>query len=51
MLGLIALEDGADALGIAHLVFHPSTWTATDKCYLEDLFVSKTARGGGGAAR
>lgn len=46
MLGLIAL-DGDDPVGLAHLVFHPSTWSATDKCYLEDLFVSKSARGGG----
>jgi GNAT superfamily N-acetyltransferase len=47
MLGLIAFEDGGDAVGIAHLVFHPTTWSAANKCYLEDLFVSKTARGGG----
>jgi GNAT superfamily N-acetyltransferase len=46
--GLLALDDdGGDAVGLAHLVFHPSTWTKADKCYLEDLFVSKSARGGG----
>jgi len=47
MLGLLALDDGGDAVAIAHLVFHPSTWSGTVKCYLEDLFVSKTTRGGG----
>ncbi|HTX46022.1 MAG TPA: GNAT family N-acetyltransferase [Solirubrobacteraceae bacterium] len=47
MLGLIALGDADEAIGLAHLVFHPATWSASDKCYLEDLFVSKGARGGG----
>lgn len=48
MLGLVAIDDDSDAaVGIAHLVFHPSTWSPTIKCYLEDLFVSKAARGGG----
>lgn len=30
-----------------HLLFHPSTWSATSYCYLEDLFVSPSVRGGG----
>ena len=47
MLGLIAFEDDGAAAGIATLVFHPTTWSTADKCYLEDLFVAKTARGGG----
>jgi GNAT superfamily N-acetyltransferase len=47
MLGLLALDDEGSAVGIAHLVFHPSTWSGTVKCYLEDLFVGKAARGGG----
>jgi GNAT superfamily N-acetyltransferase len=47
MLGLLALQDGGEAVGLAHLIFHPSTWSETVKCYLEDLFVSKAARGGG----
>ena len=25
----------------------PATWTTTDYCYLEDLFVAPSARGGG----
>jgi GNAT superfamily N-acetyltransferase len=47
MLGLIALDDDGQAVGIAHLVFHASTWSPSFKCYLEDLFVAKTTRGGG----
>lgn len=47
MLGLIAIDDQTgEAVGIANLVFHPSTWSRTNRCYLEDLFVSRTARGG-----
>jgi GNAT superfamily N-acetyltransferase len=48
MLGLLAVDDRSGAaLGLAHLVFHPSTWHTVDKCYLEDLFVSRDARGSG----
>lgn len=39
-------EDGA-AIGIVHWLTHPATWTTTDYCYLEDLFVAPTVRGGG----
>ncbi len=45
MLGLLAL-DGADvAVGLAHLVLHPATWTTSRYCYLEDLYVAPSARG------
>jgi GNAT superfamily N-acetyltransferase len=27
-----------------HAVFHPSTWSPTAYCYLEDLFVAREAR-------
>jgi GNAT superfamily N-acetyltransferase len=43
--GLVA-EDG-DLIGLAHAVFHPSTWTTETYCYLEDLFVSRDGRGSG----
>lgn len=45
MLGLVALGADEALVGFAHLVFHPSTWSDTSYCYLEDLFVSPTARG------
>jgi len=40
----IATVDG-QALGLAHWIYHRSTWTAEDYCYLQDLFVSDEARG------
>ena len=49
MTGLVA-EDPAGTgtlAGLAHLVFHPSTWASQPYCYLEDLFVAPSARGSG----
>ena len=46
MLGLVAVGDDDRPVGLAHLVFHPSTWSATGYCYLEDLFINRDARGG-----
>lgn len=39
-------EDGR-AVGIVHWLTHPATWTTTNYCYLEDLFVASDVRGGG----
>ncbi|HTJ62352.1 MAG TPA: GNAT family N-acetyltransferase [Alphaproteobacteria bacterium] len=44
--GLVAESDGR-LLGFAHYLFHPSTWSLTGYCYLEDLFVDPDARGQG----
>jgi GNAT superfamily N-acetyltransferase len=44
--GLIAETDEAP-IGLAHAIFHPSTWTTLSYCYLEDLFVARTHRGSG----
>jgi GNAT superfamily N-acetyltransferase len=45
---IVALGAFAPALvGIAHLVFHPSTWRLENDCYLEDLFVDPSARRSG----
>jgi GNAT superfamily N-acetyltransferase len=49
LLGLVAVEDGGDPAGFAHLVFHPSTWSGTTYCYLEDLYVDPRHRGTGTA--
>jgi ribosomal protein S18 acetylase RimI-like enzyme len=35
------------ARGLVHSVYHPSTWTMHDYCYLQDLFVAEDGRGGG----
>lgn len=40
----LARTDGA-ALGFALHHHHASTWVMGDDCYLEDLFVTDTARG------
>jgi GNAT superfamily N-acetyltransferase len=34
-------------IGIAHYLFHRSTWTIGPYCYLQDLFTAKEARGQG----
>lgn len=49
MIGLVATDEQDDLVGLAHLVFHPSTWSPAPYCYLEDLFVAPSARGTGTA--
>jgi GNAT superfamily N-acetyltransferase len=44
--GLVAVDTDDLPVAFAHLVFHASTWSAEDKCYLEDLFVDPSRRGG-----
>ena len=51
MLGLVAVDGSDRAIGIAHLVFHASTWAREPSCYLEDLFVDRAARGARAADR
>jgi len=36
-----------ELMGIAHYLFHRSTWAPQRYCYLEDLFVAEAARGQG----
>jgi GNAT superfamily N-acetyltransferase len=38
---------GTQVQGFAIHLHHPSTWVATEDCYLEDLFVAEAARGTG----
>ena len=38
---------GGELMGIAHYLFHRSTWALHRYCYLEDLFVAEAARGRG----
>lgn len=45
--GAIARAESGRAVGIVHWLTHPATWTTTDYCYLEDLFVAPDVRGGG----
>jgi GNAT superfamily N-acetyltransferase len=50
MHGAIARDDEGRAVGIVHWLTHSATWTTTDYCYLEDLFVASDARGLGAGA-
>jgi GNAT superfamily N-acetyltransferase len=51
LVGLLAVDAGGNAVGLAHLVFHPTTWAQRPYCYLEDLFVDRGVRGAGVAGR
>lgn len=44
--GALAWVNG-EAVGLVHWLYHRSTWTAGNDCYLQDLFVSPQVRGGG----
>jgi GNAT superfamily N-acetyltransferase len=43
MFGFVA-ENENGVIGFTHCLFRPSTWTETDYCYLEDLFVDPNLR-------
>lgn len=45
--GLCADTGAGKLLGIVHYLFHPVTWAAGPRCYLEDLFTAPEARGRG----
>jgi GNAT superfamily N-acetyltransferase len=46
MHGLAAILDG-EIIGIVHYLYHRSTWTIGNYCYLQDLFTSEKARNRG----
>jgi GNAT superfamily N-acetyltransferase len=46
-VGLVVVDEGDVPFGIAHMLFHRSTWSPTWYCYLEDLFVDPARRAGG----
>jgi GNAT superfamily N-acetyltransferase len=41
------LSTGHSLIGIVHYIFHRSTWTVGNYCYLQDLFTAEAARGRG----
>ncbi len=45
--GVCADDGNGKLLGIVHYLFHPVTWAAGPRCYLEDLFTAPEARGRG----
>jgi GNAT superfamily N-acetyltransferase len=46
-IALVAVDDADRPVGLAHVLFHNSTWSPTCYCYLEDLFVDPAVRAGG----
>ncbi|QLC77488.1 GNAT family N-acetyltransferase [Pseudomonas sp. LPB0260] len=46
MHAALAWHDG-QAVGLVHWIYHRSTWTAGDYCYLQDLFIAKDLRSSG----
>ena len=46
--GMAARADG-EIVGITHFLFHPSCWTLTPVCYLQDLFTDPERRRQGAA--
>jgi GNAT superfamily N-acetyltransferase len=42
----LAWQDGK-AVGLVHFIYHRSTWTLGNYCYLQDLYVAEGIRGGG----
>ena len=45
--GLGAREAADRLVGIAHFLYHEDTWSMASACYLQDLYVDETVRGGG----
>jgi GNAT superfamily N-acetyltransferase len=43
-IALVAVDDADRPIGLAHVIFHRSTWSPTWYCYLEDLFVDPARR-------
>ena len=46
-LGALVAERDGRLIGLAHYLLHRSTWAPVCYCYLEDLFVEPSVRGGG----
>jgi GNAT superfamily N-acetyltransferase len=43
-IALVAVDEADTPVGLAHVLFHRSTWSPTWYCYLEDLFVDPAQR-------
>jgi GNAT superfamily N-acetyltransferase len=46
-IGFVAVDETDTPIGLAHVLFHRSTWSKTWYCYLEDLFVRPDIRAKG----
>jgi GNAT superfamily N-acetyltransferase len=43
-IAFVAVDDADTPVGLAHVLFHRSTWSNGWYCYLEDLFVDPARR-------
>lgn len=43
-MGCFVLEINKELIGLVHYIFHRSTWTEGNYCYLQDLFVKTNNR-------
>lgn len=43
----VVVEEQEKLLGFVHFIFHRSTWSTGDYCYLQDLFVEQGVRAKG----
>lgn len=43
--GLVCENNNGELLGLAHYLFHATTWSPKNRCYLNDLYTAKNARG------
>lgn len=46
-MGCFVLETDKKLIGLVHYIFHRSTWTEGNYCYLQDLFVQTDNRAKG----
>lgn len=46
-MGCFVIELEQELIGLVHYIFHRSTWTEGNYCYLQDLFVKKDSRSKG----
>lgn len=43
-MGCFVIEVEKELIGFVHYIFHRSTWTQGNYCYLQDLFVKENSR-------
>lgn len=45
--GLVTENGEGELVGLAHYLFHITTWSPQSRCYLNDLFTAENTRGKG----
>jgi len=46
-IGIVAVDAEDRPIGLAHILFHASSWSIAPDCYLEDLYVDPATRKAG----